>query len=52
VSQTEAQKYARELILADLKNSSILLENTLSILMVEEQTKLSCSSFEAYPPSR
>lgn len=49
VKQTEAQKYATELILADLKNSSILLENTLSILMGKGANKIERSSFEAYP---
>ena len=29
VKQTEAQKYATEIIIADLKNSVIVLENTI-----------------------
>jgi hypothetical protein len=31
VKQTEAQKYATEII-ADLKNTTIILENTMSVL--------------------
>lgn len=46
VKQTEAQKYATELIIADLKNNTILLENTLSILLGEASTKIERSSFE------
>lgn len=49
VKQTEAQKYATELILADLKNSTILLENTLSILLGQGSTKMERSTFSAYP---
>jgi hypothetical protein len=30
--QTEAQKYATEIIIADLKNTTIILENTMSVL--------------------
>jgi hypothetical protein len=32
VKQTEAQKYATEIIIADLKNTTIILENTMSVL--------------------
>ncbi|HTG64740.1 MAG TPA: efflux transporter outer membrane subunit [Flavobacterium sp.] len=46
VKQTEAQKYATELIIADLKNNAILLENTLSILLGEAPKKIERSSFE------
>jgi NodT family efflux transporter outer membrane factor (OMF) lipoprotein len=47
VKQTEAQKYATELIIADLKNSTLLLENTLSILLGETSQKRERSSFES-----
>ena len=47
VKQTEAQKYATELIIADLKNNSILLENTLSILLAQAPAKIERSSFQA-----
>ncbi|SHL12743.1 efflux transporter outer membrane subunit [Flavobacterium xanthum] len=46
VKQTEAQKYATEIIIADLKNSIIILENTLSILMGEGSAKIERSTFE------
>ncbi|RTZ03370.1 efflux transporter outer membrane subunit [Flavobacterium sp. RSP49] len=46
VKQTEAQKYATEIILADLKNNSIILENTMSILMGEASAKIERSTFE------
>ena len=46
VKQTEAQKYATEIILADLKNSIIILENTLSILMGKGSAKIERSTFE------
>ena len=46
VKQTEAQKYATEIIIADLKNSIIILENSLSILMGESSTKMERSTFE------
>ncbi|WP_348678977.1 efflux transporter outer membrane subunit [Flavobacterium coralii] len=36
VKQTEAQKYATELIIADLKNSIVILENYMSLLLGEE----------------
>ena len=47
VKQTEAQKYATEIILADLKNSTIILENTMSILMGEGPAKVERSTFES-----
>lgn len=40
VKQTEAQKYATELIIEDLKNNIILVENSLSILLGEPAKKL------------
>ena len=46
VKQTEAQKYATQIIIADLKNSIIILENTLSILMGEGSAKIERSTFE------
>jgi hypothetical protein len=33
VKQTEAQRYATEI--ADLKNTTIILENTMSVLLAE-----------------
>ena len=47
VKQTEAQKYATELIIADLKNSIVILENTLSILMGESSAKIDRNTFES-----
>jgi multidrug efflux system outer membrane protein len=47
VKQTEAQKYATEIIIADLKNSVIILENTLSTLLAEPSTKIDRSTFES-----
>lgn len=47
VKQTEAQKYATLLIIADLKNNSILLENTLNILLGEASKKIERSTFES-----
>ena len=47
VKQTEAQKYATEIIIADLKNSIITLENTMSALLGEPSTKIERSTFEA-----
>jgi multidrug efflux system outer membrane protein len=47
VKQTEAQKYATEIIIADLKNSVIILENTLSILLAEPSAKIKRSTFES-----
>jgi multidrug efflux system outer membrane protein len=46
VKQTEAQKYATEIIIADLKVSTILYENKMSILLGEASTKVERSSFE------
>ncbi|WP_278035617.1 efflux transporter outer membrane subunit [Flavobacterium nitratireducens] len=46
VKQTEAQKYATEIILADLKNNIIILENTLSTLLGEPSNKIERSTFE------
>ncbi|MBD0726317.1 hypothetical protein B6A10_14145 [Flavobacterium sp. L1I52] len=45
VKQTEAQKYATELIIADLKNSVIILENTLSTLLGEPSAEIARSTF-------
>lgn len=47
VKQTEAQKYATELIIEDLKNRIILLENTLSIQLGEPSRKIERSTFES-----
>lgn len=47
VKQTEAQKYATEIIIADLKNNVIILENALSILLGESPKKIERSTFEA-----
>lgn len=47
VKQTEAQKYATQIIIADLKNSIIILENTISILMGHGPTKVERSTFES-----
>ncbi|MBG6189037.1 efflux transporter outer membrane subunit [Flavobacterium sp. CAN_S2] len=47
VKQTEAQKYATQIIIADLKNSIIILENTISILMGEGSAKIERSTFES-----
>ncbi|MFV8371982.1 efflux transporter outer membrane subunit [Flavobacterium sp. LB2P74] len=46
VKQTEAQKYATEIIIADLKNTVIVLENTMSILMGEASKKIKRNTFE------
>ena len=46
VKQTEAQKYATEIILADLKNSIIILENIMSILMGQGSAKIERNTFE------
>lgn len=46
VKQTEAQKYATEIIIADLKNSVIVLENTMSILLGQAPGKIARSTFE------
>lgn len=47
VKQTEAQKYATEIIIADLKNNIIFLENTMSILLGEPSAKIERSTFES-----
>ncbi|RWW99648.1 TolC family protein [Flavobacterium cerinum] len=47
VKQTEAQKYATELIIEDLKNRVVLLENTLSIQLGEASRKIERSTFES-----
>ena len=46
VKQTEAQKYATEIIIADLKNNVIILENALSILLGESPRKIDRSTLE------
>ncbi|SDW51424.1 efflux transporter outer membrane subunit [Flavobacterium degerlachei] len=47
VKQTEAQKYATEIIIADLKNSILILENTMSALLGEASAKIERSTFES-----
>lgn len=47
VKQTEAQKYATELIIEDLKYNIEILENTMSILLGESPKKIARSSFDA-----
>lgn len=44
VKQTEAQLYTAEALLIDLKNSSKLLENTLSLILGGEPTEIQRSS--------
>lgn len=53
VKQTEAQKFATEIILADLKNSTIILENTLSILLGQNSDTRERGTFEqqSIPPA-
>jgi len=46
VKQTEAQKYATEIIIEDLKFNITLLENTLSILLGETSQKIERNTFE------
>jgi len=46
VKQTEAQKYATEIIIADLKNNVVILENALSILLGESPRKIERSTLE------
>jgi len=46
VKQTEAQKYATELIIEDLRNGIVLLENALSIQMGEPARKVERSTFD------
>lgn len=47
VKQTEAQKYATELIIEDLKYNIEILENTMSILLGESPKTITRSSFDA-----
>lgn len=47
VKQTEAQKYATELIIEDTKNNIILVENSLSLLLGEPAKKLERGTLEA-----
>lgn len=53
VKQTEAQKFATEIIIADLKNSTIILENTLSILLGQNSDIRERGTFEqqSIPPA-
>lgn len=51
VKQTEAQKYATELIIEDTKNNIILVENSLSLLLGESAKKLERGTFEAQNPN-
>ncbi|KOS06815.1 hypothetical protein AM493_12860 [Flavobacterium akiainvivens] len=44
VKQTEAQRFATQLIIEDLKNSIILLENSMSLLMGEAPHKIERST--------
>lgn len=46
VKQTEAQKYATELIIEDLKNGIVLLENTMSILLGEPSGNIERGTIE------
>ncbi|RZJ68070.1 MAG: TolC family protein [Flavobacterium sp.] len=46
VKQTEAQLYATQIIAEDLKNSIVLLENTMSILLGESPRKIERAKFE------
>ncbi|KGO81160.1 membrane protein [Flavobacterium beibuense F44-8] len=45
VQQTEAQKYATELIIEDLKTNITLVENTMSLLLGEAPHEIERSSF-------
>jgi outer membrane protein TolC len=47
VKQTEAQKYATEITIADLKNSITLTENSLSLLLGEAPHKIERGTFSA-----
>jgi NodT family efflux transporter outer membrane factor (OMF) lipoprotein len=53
VKQTEAQKYATQIIIADLKNNIIILENTMSALLGEPSATIERSTFESQkmPPA-
>lgn len=46
VKQTEAQKFATEIIIQDLKYNITILENTMSILLGEVSQKIERSTFE------
>lgn len=46
VKQTEAQKFATEIIIEDLKYNITILENTLSILLGETSQKIDRNTFE------
>lgn len=46
VKQTEAQKYATELIIEDLKNNIIILENYLSVLLGKPANAIERSTLE------
>ena len=45
VKQTEAQKYATELLVEDLKNGIVLLENTMSILLGQPAQAIARGTF-------
>jgi outer membrane protein, multidrug efflux system len=45
VKQTEAQRYTTELIIEDLKNSIVLLENSLCLIMGEPPHKIERGTF-------
>lgn len=47
VKQTEAQKYATEIIIEDLKNNITLMENYISILTGESPHAIARSTFDA-----
>lgn len=47
VKQTEAQKYATEIIIADLKTNITLVENSLCLLLGEAPHTIERSTFEA-----
>ncbi len=47
VKQTEAQKFATEIIIADLKNSLIVLENSFNILLGENPKPVERSTLES-----
>ena len=47
VKQTEAQKYATELIIEDLKNNIVILENYLSVLLGKPAGAIERSTLEA-----
>ena len=47
VKQTEAQKYATEIIIADLKTNIMLIENSLCLLLGEAPHKIERSTFDA-----